>query len=1457
MILNFNTFTFFAAGNYAVNIKTENDLVYALHNQQIDSGIVVFKNLEIEGTKEISQEIVRAFCESMWAKDILTVVFRFEKNFNKQKKDKIVSFCNACNKILKYKGCSVEEIKPNKQPNILVKQLSREEAEQIEKLQRMQQARDNQAKNKNIETKIPTIIPQQATQQPAAKGETTKDEQARIKGLIDYNVNRFNNRCPDIQAKLRSFETKLKEPLTSKMVDYINALPNFDFPKILGDLDLNEARNREFAVKLFRRFREILDHFTKGQDEVKKEIIKVLQLACTSGTFDISLLLHGQPGVGKTSLASGLAACILFVTLLVENGYDLDNQKLIEASINESDLTLVFADLGSTHDLQSLFGFASSYSNSGPGKLPLECEKSYQRLLFLRQEKKYGINWPQNLSTVLFFLDELDKFRGHVNGVNNSNKSEGYADILALVDNKKGIFEDKYLLIKVKSSRICYVATANSIEDIMPALLNRMLLVEVVGYSLEEKIGIMEEKLIPKIFNLYFQSFKIVKEGEWIITPVGKIHNDALKKIAILTKEEPGLRLVEDAVKSVLSQMLETFINTGEKSEVTAANLDKFLPSIFFKLNEEEWAVGTPGCTAWIYWTSQKSAGRKVLSSNFMIEGHGGGGSEVGLIPIYDQTENNYNRAVPQEAMTLLKSVFVHSSLKKLNLVSKLGMKKISLQGVICMDDTWYVYTAFVLSVISLIGNKNGSQPLKRNVALIGNINNKGKLIPAKEYTTKLQRYLTDDNIDTLIFPITKDAEKRVIIENVKRLANGRLIKVFFFEHIGEVVAEMFDFEEMKDLKRPAPIFVGSPAVIPAPAVLKPVPEAKIVEPKEENRSPNPQADKKVAPAANNSDKIPVPEQFNKIPGKNQIDEEQNIKNQPSQKQNKVDNKQSPNKVSPVPVEVIKPNQFNKKVDQKNLATEKNNENNGKEGKKEDELKEFANLDGPKPQKLPEEQISVNIFSQNQPKNGDNLGFGDNPSVAASEPQEHEMIEIPSIFDSKSSSSDKSSESGKDSSLESGFSDDSSNSSSIGSKNSSEKEDFDYSMVLVDESQIAETSELFDISATLSEGQRSTWLFFPGRTIDDVDPDSGKKFDESTFSKYKTFLQYELWKRNLFLSEKDTDPVTEKPFKSADYKKYKLFVKETMRSEAKYALWKSHPNLTEKHIDPYTPSPFSPAEFEEYRKFVADFFSEQKVHEIWEKYPYLEKDSINPVTNMPFTKKEFKEYLEFVVKNLWIKNPGKGINDINPATQEKFTKEEFKLYQKVLKDAFWINAKLNKNSINPVTQKIFTEKEFEEYKEFINSYYWSKQDVLSIDSENPVTEKKFTKEEYEQYIKFLKLNLWKKNLSLKENDINPVTKSVFTKAEYQEYLKFCQGVIWKKHLKLKKDDINPVTNNKFTKEEYQNYISFLESILWSDKSADNLKINDINPVTGKKFTNEEYSRYARKKKKKHPAGKNF
>ncbi len=254
------------------------------------------------------------------------------------------------------------------------------------------------------------------------------------------------------------------------------------------DLPWNEFSTDKFDLK---RAKKILDRDHYGLDDVKRRIIEYLAVLKLRNDMKSPILcLYGPPGVGKTSLGKSVAEAL--------------GREYIRMS------------LGGLRDEAEIRGHRKTYIGAMPGRI-------------LQNLRKAGTSNP------VFVLDEIDKLSSGTQG----DPSSALLEVLDPEQNSD--FHDNFLEMGFDLSKVMFIATSNSLNTIQPALLDRMEIINVTGYTIEEKVEIAKRHLLPK---------QLKEHG--MTTAQLKIAKPQLEKIVEGYTRESGVRGLEKQIAKMV-----------------------------------------------------------------------------------------------------------------------------------------------------------------------------------------------------------------------------------------------------------------------------------------------------------------------------------------------------------------------------------------------------------------------------------------------------------------------------------------------------------------------------------------------------------------------------------------------------------------------------------------------------------------------------------------------------------------------------------------------------------------------------------------------------------------------------------------------------------------------------------------------------------------------------------------
>lgn len=309
-----------------------------------------------------------------------------------------------------------------------------------------------------------------------------------------------------------------------------------------------------------KKAQEVLDHDHYGLEKIKERILEYLAVRILAPEAKAPIICFvGPPGVGKTSLAQSIARAM--------------NRKYCRIS------------LGGIHDEAEIRGHRRTYIGAMPGR-------------FIEAISEVGVNNP------LMLLDEIDKVGSDFRG------DPASALLEALDPEQNKAFHDNYIDIPFDFSKVFFLATANSVSTIPAALLDRMELIELTGYTEEEKLEIAKKYLVPRQ-----KERNGLKDGDIRFTLA------LLKKVITGYTREAGVRNLERTIGALCRKVGKKIVLQDDKlPPLSVKTLDKYLgPVKFLPLAEEHPdAVGRVNGLAWTI------AGGEVLDTEAVtIKGKG------------------------------------------------------------------------------------------------------------------------------------------------------------------------------------------------------------------------------------------------------------------------------------------------------------------------------------------------------------------------------------------------------------------------------------------------------------------------------------------------------------------------------------------------------------------------------------------------------------------------------------------------------------------------------------------------------------------------------------------------------------------------------------------------------------------------------------------------------------------
>jgi ATP-dependent Lon protease len=306
---------------------------------------------------------------------------------------------------------------------------------------------------------------------------------------------------PEVVAKHFNKEVDKIARMNPAAAEYPVAM---NYIETLVELPWGEYTKDNFDLKKAKKILDA-DHF--GLEKVKERIIEYLAVLKLKNNMKGPILcLYGPPGVGKTSLGRSIAKAL--------------NRKYVRMS------------LGGVHDEAEIRGHRKTYVGALPGKI-------------VQNIKKVKSSNP------VFILDEIDK-------VSSDFRGDPSSALLEVLDPEQNFaFMDNYLEVEYDLSKVLFIATANSLETIQPALRDRMEIIEINGYTLEEKVQIAKQHLVPK-----------QKKEHGLGTKDVSLDTKAIVKIIDDYTRESGVRTLERKIGTVIRKVAKAIAMEEPYSKV-------------------------------------------------------------------------------------------------------------------------------------------------------------------------------------------------------------------------------------------------------------------------------------------------------------------------------------------------------------------------------------------------------------------------------------------------------------------------------------------------------------------------------------------------------------------------------------------------------------------------------------------------------------------------------------------------------------------------------------------------------------------------------------------------------------------------------------------------------------------------------------------------------------------------
>ena len=513
----------------------------------------------------------------------------------------------------------------------------------------------------------------------------------------------------EIKAKKKKWPDYVMQHFTKQMTRTKRMNPQvaeysvmMNYLEVMLDLPWDTYTEDNFDLVSVKK---VLDKDHYGLKDVKERILEHLAVLKLKGDMKAPiLLLVGPPGVGKTSLGKSVAKAL--------------KRKFVRMS------------LGGLHDESEIRGHRKTYIGAMPGRIIQSIKKSQS-------------------SNPVFILDEIDK-------VGKDFRGDPSSALLEVLDpEQNSTFYDNYLELDYDLSKVMFIATANSINKIQTALLDRMEVIEISGYSQEEKIEIAKKHLVPK---------QVKNHG--LKTADVKLTKKVLSKLISEYTRESGVRSLDRVIAGVMRNIAKKKA-MEEKYDVNISETDitdilgpyKFPPDQHAK-------ISSPGVAVGLAWTR---VGGDILYIEAILSA---GKSKLTLT-------GNLGDVMKESATTALSYIKAHA--EDLGIDAKVFAETdvhIHVpQGAIPKDGPSAGITMMTSLVSAFLGKK-----IKAGIAMSGEITLRGKVLPVggiKEKVLAAKRA----GLKTIILSELNKKDVSQIDENFIKD-----VKFIFVEHMNDVL---------------------------------------------------------------------------------------------------------------------------------------------------------------------------------------------------------------------------------------------------------------------------------------------------------------------------------------------------------------------------------------------------------------------------------------------------------------------------------------------------------------------------------------------------------------------------------------------------------------------------------------------------------------------------------------------
>lgn len=459
------------------------------------------------------------------------------------------------------------------------------------------------------------------------------------------------------KAKSKKWDTKIQEHFDkelSKMQRMNPQVAEFsiqrNYLELLLELPWNEYTVDKFDLK---NAKKILDKDHYGLEDVKRRVIEHMAVLKLRNDMKSPILcLYGPPGVGKTSIGKSVATAL--------------GREYVRIS------------LGGLRDEAEIRGHRKTYIGAMPGRIIQSIKKA-------------------KTSNPVFVLDEIDKLSSSHQG----DPSSAMLEVLDPEQNKE--FYDNFLELGFDLSKVMFIATSNSLNTIQPALLDRMEVIEMNGYTIEEKIEILRQHLLPKQLKEHGLDSKAIS-----------IPKKVMEFIVTKYTRESGVRRLDKEVATIVRNIAKSIVLEEEFNEkLTEEDIIKILGAPKYDYDKYE-SNDVAGVVTGLAWT--RVGGDILFIESILSEGKG----------TLTMT-GNLGNVMKESATIALEYIKSNSNLFGID-VKVFDKYKIHVhvpEGATPKDGP----SAGIAMLTSMVSSFT-QRKIKKNVAMTGEITLRGKVLP-------------------------------------------------------------------------------------------------------------------------------------------------------------------------------------------------------------------------------------------------------------------------------------------------------------------------------------------------------------------------------------------------------------------------------------------------------------------------------------------------------------------------------------------------------------------------------------------------------------------------------------------------------------------------------------------------------------------------------------------------------